>query len=224
MKETLEHLKTSLEDAILTRGEKKALKAVLQEKHLSKDELTWLRSKIFKLARERVSDFKNEQIVDWLEEANKLILPKTDTGIYSKSFFSPGTACLDTINVNIGSATRKIDICVFTISDDRIRDKILYALNKGVTVRIITDDDKTMDKGSDIEFLKDRGAKVKMDDSPHHMHHKFAVFDDTLLLTGSYNWTRSASEYNQENILETNDPKAIDQYKKEFERLWAAFE
>ena len=224
MKETLEHLKTSLEDAILTRGEKKALKAILQEKHLSKDELTWLRSKIFKLARERVSDFKNEQIVDWLEEANKLILPKTDTGIYSKSFFSPGTACLDTINVNIGSATRKIDICVFTISDDRIRDKILYALNKGVTVRIITDDDKTMDKGSDIEFLKDRGAKVKMDDSPHHMHHKFAVFDDTLLLTGSYNWTRSASEYNQENILETNDPKAIDQYKKEFERLWAAFE
>ena len=93
-----------------------------------------------------------------------------------------------------------------------------------MTIRIITDDDKTMDRGSDIEFLKNRGAKVKMDDSPHHMHHKFALFDDELLLTGSYNWTRSASQYNQENILETNDPKAIDQYKREFERLRDAFE
>jgi len=224
MKETLEHLKTSLEDAIMTRGEKKALKAIIQDKHLTKNELNWLRSEVFKLAKGNVSEFKNEQIIDWLEEANKIILPKTETGIYTKSFFSPGTSCLDTINMNIGSATRKIDICVFTISDDRIRDKILYAINKGITVRIITDDDKTMDKGSDIEFLRNRGAKVKMDDSPHHMHHKFALFDDEILLTGSYNWTRSASQYNQENILETNDPKAIDQYKKEFERLWAAFE
>ncbi|MBI9061479.1 MAG: DUF1669 domain-containing protein [Marinilabiliaceae bacterium] len=224
MKETLEHLQTSLEDAIMTRGEKKALKAILQDKHLTKNELNCLRSEVFKLAKGQVSEFKNEQIIDWLEEANKLILPKTETGIYTKSFFSPGTSCLDTINMNIGSATRKIDICVFTISDDRIRDKILYAINKGISVRIITDDDKTMDKGSDIEFLLNRGAKVKMDDSPHHMHHKFALFDDEILLTGSYNWTRSASQYNQENILETNDPKAIDQYKKEFERLWAAFE
>jgi len=186
--------------------------------------LNWLRSEVFKLAHENISEFRNEQIIDWLEEANKLILPKTETGIYTKSFFSPGTSCLDTINMNIGSAIRKIDICVFTISDDRIRDKIVYAINKGVSVRIITDDDKTMDKGSDIEFLLNRGAKVKMDDSPHHMHHKFALFDDEILLTGSYNWTRSASQYNQENILETDDPKAIDQYKKEFERLWAVFE
>jgi len=224
MKETLEHLKTSLEDAIMSRSEKKALKASILDKHLTKNELNWLRSEIFKLAKDNVSEFRNEQIVDWLEEANKLILPKTETGIYTKSFFSPGTNCLDTINMNIGSATRKIDICVFTISDDRIRDKILYAINKGIIVRIITDDDKTMDKGSDIEFLINRGAKVKMDDSPHHMHHKFALFDDEILLTGSYNWTRSASQFNQENILETNDPKALDQYKKEFNRLWAAFE
>jgi len=224
MKETLAHLQTSLEDAIMTRGEKKALKAIIQDKHLTKNELNWLRSEIFKLAKSNVSEFKNEQIIDWLEEANKLILPKTETGIYTKSFFSPGTSCLDTINMNIGSATRKIDICVFTISDDRIRDKIVYAINKGVTVRIITDDDKTMDKGSDIAYLLNRGAKVKMDDSPHHMHHKFALFDDEILLTGSYNWTRSASQFNQENILETNDPKAIDQYKKEFARLWDAFE
>lgn len=224
MKETLEHLKTSLEDAIMTRGEKKALKSIIQDKHFTKNDLNWLRSEIFKLAKGNVSEFRNEQIVEWLEEANKLILPKTETGIYTKSFFSPGTSCLDTINMNIGGATQKIDICVFTISDDRIRDKIVYAINKGVTVRIITDDDKTMDKGSDIEYLLNRGAKVKMDDSPHHMHHKFALFDDEILLTGSYNWTRSASQFNQENILETNDPKAIDQYKREFERLWAAFE
>ena len=223
MKETLEHLKTSLEDAIMSRSEKKALKASILDKHLTKNELNWLRSEIFKLAKDNVSEFRNEQIVDWLEEANKLILPKTETGIYTKSFFSPGTNCLDTINMNIGSATRKIDICVFTISDDRIRDKILYAINKGIIVRIITDDDKTMDKGSDIEFLINRGAKVKMDDSPHHMHHKFALFDEERLLNGSFNWTRSASQYNSEDLTLTDDKRHVQAFSRHFEQLWRSF-
>jgi cardiolipin hydrolase len=48
------------------------------------------------------------------------------------------------------------------------------------------------------------------------------VADQSRLLTGSYNWTRGASEYNQENILITNDPKLIGHYARAFESLWGA--
>ena len=44
------------------------------------------------------------------------------------------------------------------------------------------------------------GIAVAFDSSPHHMHHKFAIFDLTRLLTGSYNWTRSAAESNEEEF------------------------
>nr|WP_321410626.1 phospholipase D-like domain-containing protein [uncultured Carboxylicivirga sp.] len=224
MQETLDYLKSSLEDKILSKGEKKALKSILIDKKFSKHDLNRLRSDIFNLAREHFSEFKHLQIIDWLEEANKLILPRESSQFYAKSFFSPGTECSNTIMNHISYAVNSIDICVFTISDNDIRDKIEYALGKKVKVRIITDNEKTLDLGSDIEYLFRKGASIKIDNTSHHMHHKFAIFDKSILLTGSYNWTRSAGQYNQENILETNDPNALNDYQNEFNRLWDTLE
>ncbi|WP_186757420.1 phospholipase D-like domain-containing protein [Echinicola salinicaeni] len=39
-------------------------------------------------------------------------------------------------------------------------------------------------------------------------------------LTGNYNWTRSAAEYNYENILLLEDIHTVRSFQKEFERLW----
>jgi phosphatidylserine/phosphatidylglycerophosphate/cardiolipin synthase-like enzyme len=55
------------------------------------------------------------------------------------------------------------------------------------------------------------------------MHHKFAVFDARTLLTGSYNWTRSAAEDNRENVLVVDDPRLVRPFVETFEELWAAF-
>jgi phosphatidylserine/phosphatidylglycerophosphate/cardiolipin synthase-like enzyme len=53
------------------------------------------------------------------------------------------------------------------------------------------------------------------------MHHKFAVIDRKVLITGSYNWSRSAETLNGENILifQSAEPLA-EEYRKEFEKLW----
>ena len=50
------------------------------------------------------------------------------------------------------------------------------------------------------------------------MHHKFALIDDALLLTGSYNWTYAR---HAENLLSTNDPALLVAYRDEFHRLKA---
>jgi len=55
------------------------------------------------------------------------------------------------------------------------------------------------------------------------MHHKFAIIDDTLVINGSYNWTKGARFENRENLTLTNYPKAVQGFKGEFERLWAEF-
>jgi phosphatidylserine/phosphatidylglycerophosphate/cardiolipin synthase-like enzyme len=46
------------------------------------------------------------------------------------------------------------------------------------------------------------------------------LFDNRKVLTGSYNWTRSAADDNQENILLTDDKRAVNAYRDEFQRLW----
>jgi len=76
------------------------------------------------------------------------------------------------------------------------------------------------DEGSDIEELSLHGIPVRVDESENHMHHKFMVADDEITITGSYNWTRSAERYNQENIVWVKDPMFAKPFNQEFEKLW----
>ncbi len=135
-------------------------------------------------------------------------------------FFSPGENCVNHIIDLINEAYNQLDICVFTISDDRISRAIVDAMKKGVAVRIISDNFKVEDTGSDILDLSRVGIPVKLDTSTNHMHHKFMIIDKKIVLTGSYNWTRSAASYNQENIISTDDELVISKFSNEFEKLW----
>jgi cardiolipin hydrolase len=46
------------------------------------------------------------------------------------------------------------------------------------------------------------------------------IRDKKSLLTGSYNWTRSAERFNQENVLLIQDEGVVQPYQNEFTRLW----
>jgi phosphatidylserine/phosphatidylglycerophosphate/cardiolipin synthase-like enzyme len=68
--------------------------------------------------------------------------------------------------------------------------------------------------------LAEEGIEVKVDVSEYHMHHKFMVVDSTRVLTGSYNWTRTAELQNAENIIVLNDISISGKFLVEFEKLW----
>ena len=55
------------------------------------------------------------------------------------------------------------------------------------------------------------------------MHHKFALIDEELLITGSCNWSTSATNGNYENLLVTRDLSVVKAYKTEFLYLWEQF-
>ena len=124
----------------------------------------------------------------------------------------------------VGGAKKTLDICVFTITDDRITRAILNAHGRGRRIRVIADDDKATDLGSDIDQLAAAGIAVRVDRSPAHMHHKFALADGATLLTGSYNWTRSAARDNEDNFLITSDRRFVTAFARQFENLWERLE
>ena len=74
-------------------------------------------------------------------------------------------------------------------------------------------------RGEYIDNPPNSGVEVVVDNTEHHMHHKFALFDRRILLTGSYNWTVSAARRNCENIAVTDDRRLVRAYGEEFERL-----
>lgn len=148
-------------------------------------------------------------------------LPKVEAvDMPSTAYFSPSDVCLNAIIFQLKAATKNVDICVFTISDDRISREIIACHKRNVKVRIISDNDKMNDEGSDIENLKTAGIPLKIDTSTGHMHHKFAIIDGKVLVNGSYNWTRSAEKYNYENIVVSRELPLIQQFQKEFAKMW----
>ena len=193
---------------------------------MSPSQLGAFRSAAFKLAKERIRrDVPAIDMLDWLEDVVKVLIPKAASDVVrSDACFSPGETCLKRIRTLFRQTRQSADVCVFTITDDRITEQIVAAHQRGVPIRLITDNDKSVDRGSDIDVFKRAGIDVRVDRTEHHMHHKFALFDRKTLLTGSYNWTRSAAQHNEENLIVTDDPGLVAEFSDEFERLWRRFD
>jgi cardiolipin hydrolase len=213
----------TLDDKKLSRGERKALTQILTDEQPDKDQLAVFRHEAFAVACEHMHDPRDRQVAEWLEDVWKLLLPPTDTMAVAEARFSPGQDCVRRVISLLEHARSSVDVCVFTITDDRISDAIIQAHGRGVAIGVISDDMKAMDRGSDIERLRQAGIEVREDHSEHHMHHKFAVFDQRILLTGSFNWTRSATAYNQENIVVTSEPRLVRAFRDTFAELWEKF-
>ena len=221
-------LRHTLEDFRLTRGERRMLSNTLAELGSAEPQLAVLRARAFDIAREHISNVDRAQtaaVIEWLEEVVKVMQPaKPGREIADEAYFSPENDCARKIIELLGRARAKIDICVFTISDDRISDAIVQAHAAGTALRIISDNDKALDGGSDIARFQRLGIPVRLDRTEHHMHHKFAVFDDTFTVTGSYNWTHSAAKYNMENFIVTHDERLTRRFSQLFKKLWGELE
>ena len=210
----------SLADFKLDQDEKIVLKSLSIT--LRDDQVNYVKNKSFELSRPFIENGGEQaiRVLNWLERVVKALQP-TEHGmkLVSSACFSPGHECRNKITSLMKLAKKQVDICVFTISDNRITKSILEAHGRGVKVTVISDNDKSNDRGSDIDYLASKGVKVLVDNSSYHMHHKFALFDNRILLNGSFNWTRSASEYNEENILVTTEQKLVNAFSEKFEQL-----
>ena len=76
-----------------------------------------------------------------------------------------------------------------------------------------------------IYYLASLGIPIKTNDQIRNlMHNKFAVIDNSVVITGSFNWSNQAVNYNQENILIIENKILAERYSNEFNKLWNKFE
>ncbi len=216
-------LVSTLDDHRLSRSERQTLSAGVTELGPGVDR-EWLRHRAFEIARNAMNSPTDLAVLDWLEDVAKTIREEgaADTKLVaSQAYFSPGDECLNAIDQLLHRARKTAEICVFTITDDRLADAILDCHRRKVSVRIITDDSKAQDLGSDVEKFEHAGILLQVDRSPFHMHHKFAIVDGETLLTGSYNWTRGAARDNEENLIITSEARLVSAFREQFEAIWA---
>jgi len=218
-----QQLRDSLVDLRLSNEERDELRQLGSD--LAPEQVRYLRNRAFALVRELMLEPGNAMLaLKWLEQVIKTLdLQAAPRPQPASAHFSPGDSCRAKILALCAQARSSVEVCVYTIADNPLSEALPACHRRGVAVRVITDNEKQFDAGSDVQWLRERGVPLCVDSSPHHMHHKFALFDGRLLLNGSFNWTRSASTGNEENFLVIDHPLLLSEYRQRFETLWSRF-
>ncbi|MBA7621275.1 hypothetical protein ES703_28634 [subsurface metagenome] len=142
------------------------------------------------------------------------ILAKTE--VYFSLYDNPQKEIIK----NINQAEAFINIAMYIFTDREIALPLVKARERGVKVRLYLDKDQVDYKYSQSRFLVQKGIKTRISSNNYIMHNKFAIIDNRLLLTGSYNWTFSANNRNDENLMAIDDPKLIEIFQNQFVSLW----
>jgi hypothetical protein len=138
------------------------------------------------------------------------------TEVYFSLYDNPQKAIIK----NINQAEAFINIAMYVFTDKEIAASLINAQDKGVKIRVYLDKSQIDSKYSLSRFLVKKGIKVRISTNDYIMHHKFAIIDNRILLTGSYNWTFSANNRNDENLLIIDDPEVIEIFQNQFVNLW----
>jgi len=142
------------------------------------------------------------------------------TGSSDRSTYVGGVdqAVIDAIN----ASTRTLDIAAFEWTNPRIGEAVLAAKNRGVTVRMVVDNEHAVeDEDSTIEPLIDAGIPMTYDNRSAFMHNKFMIIDSTLVITGSMNFTMNDTYRNNNNMLFMRSTRAVEAYQVEFNQMFA---
>ena len=128
----------------------------------------------------------------------------------------------DRILRQINRTKTSIDLAIFDFTSGELAGALLSARARGVAVRVVADARQARGKSSEVGVLLAGGidARLLRGRGRGIMHHKFAVFDGRLVVTGSYNWTESAEHANLENALFLDDAAVVARYAGLFERLF----
>ncbi|MFP4220574.1 MAG: phospholipase D-like domain-containing protein [Phormidium sp.] len=141
----------------------------------------------------------------------------------------------------IDSAQDTIDLALFVFSSQPIANKLLERHQIGVEVRALIDRGfafRYYSEGLDLlgVALADSQCRYEVDNQPWSspistvgvpqlppgdiLHHKFGLLDDSLVITGSHNWSKAANTTNDETLLLIQNETVAAHFRREFDRLY----
>jgi len=135
--------------------------------------------------------------------------------------FSPKGGCADTIVYWIGRANQSVHVLMYVFTLQNVAEALISAHDRGIEVKIVFDKSQGSSY-SQYVILKAAGIEVRNDTNPDGiMHNKVAIIDNRIVITGSFNWTNSAENSNNENLIVIRSVDVASRYESEFQKIWS---
>jgi phosphatidylserine/phosphatidylglycerophosphate/cardiolipin synthase-like enzyme len=116
-------------------------------------------------------------------------------------YFSPHNGATEAIVREIAQAHSEIRVQAYSFTSAPIAEALLKAHKRGVKVEVILDKSQRTQKYSSSTFLTNARIPTYIDAEHAIAHNKIIIIDRSVVITGSFNFTKAAEEKNAENLL-----------------------
>ena len=120
----------------------------------------------------------------------------------------------------VETAQKSIRFLAFSFTDYPLAEAMINRANDGVDVAGVFEKVGSETEFAELRTLHCAGVPVRQDGNPSFLHHKLIVVDDRIVITGSLNFSTSAEESNDENVIIVDNPDIAKLYVQEFDRVW----
>lgn len=147
--------------------------------------------------------------------------------------FPPGQDYLDRLVSRINAETQKIDVIIYRMTDERVPNALVNAVNRGIPVRIITEpmqyrDGTNRAHAYHLDRLYALGQQTSRVQIKHRKHLDFNHQKSTILYSqrmavfGSSNFSPASANYQQEHNYFSPQTKIwmFDWFVRQFEMKW----
>jgi phosphatidylserine/phosphatidylglycerophosphate/cardiolipin synthase-like enzyme len=120
----------------------------------------------------------------------------------------------------VNDAKSNIRFLAFSFTDYPLAQAMIDRAKAGVDLKGVYETFGSNSIGSELKTFLCAGMPVRQDGNGSFLHHKIIIIDNTIVATGSLNYSSSADDENDENVLIIDNPEIAALYLQEFNKLW----
>ena len=127
-------------------------------------------------------------------------------------YYSPNGGCTEAVVRELDAAKQSVLVQAYSFTSTPIAKALVESHKRGVKVAVLLDKSHETEKYSEADFLVDMRIPTTIDDKHAIAHNKVMVIDGSVVITGSFNFTKAAEEHNAENMLVIRSPDLAAKY------------
>ncbi|MCC6259411.1 MAG: hypothetical protein IT311_01010 [Anaerolineales bacterium] len=135
--------------------------------------------------------------------------------------FSAEDRAVDKLIALVKDAKTSIRFLAFSFTDYPLAQAMIDRAKAGVDLKGIYETFGSNSAGSELKTFICAGVNVRRDgNESSFLHDKIIIIDNAIVVTGSLNYSSSADEENDENVVILDNPEIAALYVQEFEKNW----
>jgi phosphatidylserine/phosphatidylglycerophosphate/cardiolipin synthase-like enzyme len=142
-------------------------------------------------------------------------------GTQVETYYSPDDGVADRILELLSEAEESIYFLAFSFTADELGQIIRTQAENELDIAGVMEEEQVKSNiGTEYDFFKQAHLNVFVDGNEGQMHHKTMIIDERIVITGSYNFSRSAEIRNDENIVVIYNRPIAEFFMGEFQRVY----